>query len=128
MSTKAQQVPARLRAGMWFGLLGAPIAWTLQHVTGFALSQATCSEAGRGWTIHMDAWTLVVGATAFTIGLLAEIAAVATWRATRHGSDEPPESRIHFLAVIAATVNPLFMCIIAMSTLGALFLANCQQS
>ena len=126
--TSAQRLPRAVRFGMWFGLLGAPIAWTLQHITGFALSDATCSEAGRGWTIHMDAWTLVVGATAFAIGALAEIAAFITWRATRDSNDEPPESRIHFLSVIACTVNPLFLCIIAMSTLGALFLANCQQS
>jgi hypothetical protein len=126
--TKAQQVPRRLRAGMWFGLIGAPTAWTLQHITGYALSEATCSEAGRGWSTHMDTWTLVVGATAFAVGVLAEISAVATWRATRDASDEPPESRIHFLAVIASTVNPLFLCIIAMSTAGAIFLANCQQS
>jgi hypothetical protein len=76
----------------------------------------------------MDTWALAAGATAFAIGVLAEVAAVLTWRATRHVSDDPPESRIHFLAVIGLTVNPLFLCIIAMSTAGAVFLANCQQS
>ena len=32
---------------MWFGLLGAPLAWATQHITGYGLSEAACSPAGR---------------------------------------------------------------------------------
>ena len=126
--TKAGQMPRGLRATLWFGLLGAPTAWTVQHVTGFGLAQAACSEAGRTWHLPFDALTLAVGAVAFAVGVAAEVAAVVIWRATRGAGEEPPGSRVHFLSVIAATVNPLFLCIIAMSTIGAVSLATCQPS
>jgi hypothetical protein len=112
---------------LWFGVFGGPIAWGLQLVTGFTLTQATCSTAGTHWTIHLDAWTIAVTALAALATTAAWTAAFATFRATRDAGSEPPSSRIRFLAVIAATVTPLFLAMILMSGIGSALLVECTQ-
>jgi hypothetical protein len=123
-----------LEALMWFGLLGAPAAWTFQHVAGYGLTEAACNAAGTTWSTPVDAWTIVVTTGAAAIALLAGLAAFLAFRRTRQvegvgGSEEPPpKGRIHFLAVVGITISPLFFAIIVMSGLGSIFLANCVQS
>lgn len=116
------------RVLVWFGVLGAPAAWTAQHVAGYALTEITCQEAGRTWNVAMDTWTIAVTATAAAIGVLAWVAAIASWRATRDAGEDPPPSRIHFLSIMGMTLTPLFLMIILMSGLGAAFLPECVQS
>ena len=41
---------------MWFGLLGAPAAWVVQFVFGYAVTEAACDAAGTKWGIPVDAW------------------------------------------------------------------------
>ena len=126
MSVRPSRI--RLRVLLWFGVFGAPFAWAVQHVTGFGLSQAACSIAGQRHGVALDAWTIVVTAVAAALAVLAELSAIAVFRATRDAGDEPPGSRIHFLSVIGITISPLFLAIILMSGLGSVFLANCHQS
>jgi len=123
-----------LAALMWFGLLGAPSAWVVQHLIGYGLAEATCSEAGKRWSISVDGLTIVVTAVDASIAALAGLAALAAYRRTRGakgegGSEEPPPiGRIHFLAVVGIAVSPLFLAIIVMSGLGSVVLDNCIQS
>jgi Mn2+/Fe2+ NRAMP family transporter len=115
---------------LWFGVFGAPFAWTLQHLTGFILSEATCDEAGRSWNVHSDTWTLAVTGVAALAACAAGVAAVLTFRAHRdtdeHG--DPPAARYYFLAVIGMTITPLFLAMILMSGLGSALLDGCPQS
>jgi hypothetical protein len=119
---------------MWFGLLGAPTAWTLQLVAGYGLTEAACNAAGTQWSTPVDAWTIVVTCAGAAVAVLAEAAAILAFRRTRNvegvgGSEEPPpKGRIHFLAVVGMTISPLFLAIIVMSGLGSFVLDNCVQS
>jgi hypothetical protein len=118
----------------WFGLLGAPAAWTLQFLLGFSLSEAACNEAGTRWGVPVDGAAVVATVVAATIAVLAGLAALAVFRETRHargpGGDEeaPPLGRVHFLATVGVAVSPLFLFIIVMNGVGVAVLANCQQS
>ena len=113
---------------MWFGVLGAPFAWTVQHIVGYALTEATCNEAGKsGWNVHMDTWVTVVSAAAAATAVAAGVASVVTFLATRDAEDELPRSRIKFLAIIGMTITPLFFAMIVMSGLGSVLLVQCQQ-
>jgi hypothetical protein len=118
---------------LWFGLLGAPLAWTVQFLVGYWVSEVGCSPGGDGG-LSIDGWTIVATVVAAVLALLAELAAIATFRATRGvrgvgGSDEPPpKGRVHFLAVVGMTIAPLFFFIIVMSGVGVLVLENCHQS
>ena len=116
------------RVLLWFGVLGAPFAWAAQHVAGYGLTEAACGLAGKRTGVALDPWTIVVMVLGETVAVLAAVAAVAVFLATRDAGEEPPPSRIHFLSVIGMTISPLFALIILMSGLGSLFLTNCVQS
>jgi hypothetical protein len=122
---------ARLRPPLellvWFGVLGAPIAWALQHVTGFALTEADCNIGYRG-QVAVDGLTVAVTAAAATVAAAAELAAISAFRRTRDAGEDPPGSRVHFMSIIGMTIGPLFLAIILMSGLGVVFLENCHQS
>jgi hypothetical protein len=124
---------ARPHAGgavlLWFGVLGAPFAWASQHVTGYALTEATCSAAAAsgGWHVHLDALTIAVTALAATVALAALAAAIATFRAVRDRGPAPPGGRVRFLSVIGIAIAPLFLTMTLMGGLGVLFLDRCVQ-
>jgi ubiquinol-cytochrome c reductase cytochrome c subunit len=104
---------------LWFGILGAPIAWVVQHVAGYGFTVARCGGGGGG--VNLDAWTIAVTALAVLVALAAELTAIATFRATRDG-------REHFLSVIGVTIGPLFVAMMLMSGLGVVALTPCAQA
>jgi hypothetical protein len=118
----------------WFGLLGAPLAWTVQFLVGFTFSEAACNEAGTRWGVPVDGAAIVATVAAATIAVLAGLAALAVFRETRHArgkggaEEEPPLGRVHFLATIGIAISPLFLFIIVMNGVGVAVLANCHQS
>ena len=113
---------------MWYGLFGAPLAWTTQHVTGFFLTDARCGAIGRGGGLSLDAWTIAVGATAAVLAAGAVVASVLAWRMTRDHDDEPPTERVHFMATMGLLIAPLCLTIVLMSSLGSVLLPTCVQS
>jgi hypothetical protein len=113
---------------MWFGLLGAPLAWTVQHVVGFGLTQAECNAAGRLWPVPIDPGTLAITIAATVVALLAGASAVAAFLATRDAGTELPGARMHFLATVGIVVTPIFVAIVLMSGISVLTLPECQQS
>jgi heme/copper-type cytochrome/quinol oxidase subunit 2 len=114
----------------WFGLLGAPFAWALQHVTGFALTLAACDPAGSTWSIALDGITTAVSIVAVAVALAAGAAAVASWAQTRGAEkdDPPPDGRRYFLALVGIAITPLFVAMILMTGSGVLDLSGCRQS
>lgn len=117
---------------MWFGLLGAPAAWSIQFLVGYGISEAACGEASAGGAL--DPVTAVATGTAAVIALLAGAAAIVAWRETRAAEgqggaeDPPPRGRVHFLATVGIVITPLFLAIILMSGIGAILLPECRQS
>ena len=121
-----------LRRLMWFGLLGPPLAWTLQFLFGYGLTELACNPGGdRG--VALDGLTLVATAVAASVALLAELSAFKVFRETRQvegagGSEEPPpKGRVHFLATLGLLLGPLFFAIIVMNGVGAIVLRGCHQ-
>ena len=114
----------------WFGVFGAPFAWTLQHVFGMGLTLAACDRAGSARDIAVHAATIVLTATAAVVTVAAGAAAVAAFLAVRGAAkdDPPPGGRIFFLSIVGITVSPLFLAIILMSGSGVLSLTLCRQS
>ncbi len=118
---------------LWFGVFGAPAAWTAQFLIGYWLSEIGCSPGGDGG-LAVDAWTVAITAAAAVLAVLAELAAIATFRRTRGargvgGTEEPPpKGRVHFLATVGIVIAPLFLFMILMSGLGTIFLPECRQS
>lgn len=112
---------------MWFGLLGAPLAWTLQFLAGLGLALAACTQVMEPKNVPIDPWTIAATAASATIAVLAGLSAIAAFRATGE-TDEPPTGRIHFLATVGIVVTPLFLFIILMSGITAILFPKCLQS
>ena len=114
---------------LWFGVLGAPFAWTGLHVVGFGASTAACNDFGARHAVDPNAWALALTFAAGLVAVGALAAAVVMWVATQ--TDEyaaPPVGRMHFLATIGLILGPLFLFMILMAGLGATVLPQCVQS
>jgi hypothetical protein len=114
----------------WFGLLGAPLAWTVQLVLGYGVTEARCSLANTRWGVSLDTWELALMAGAAAVVLLAEAAAVFVYHSTRgvEYSGSPPLGRRHFFATASSLGNVLFLAAILMSGLAAVHHVPCRQS
>jgi hypothetical protein len=114
----------------WFGVLGAPLAWTVQLVLGFGVTEARCDPGSTRWGVALDTWEISLMAAAGLVVVLAEISAVALYVSTRgvdHDSS-PPLGRRHFFVTASSFGNVLFLAMILMSGLAAVHHTPCQQS
>jgi hypothetical protein len=131
---------SQLAVIQWIGVVVAPLAWTGQHVVGYGVGQARCSVAGASWGIGYDTWQLAILVAAGLLVVASEAAAVTVFLATRdtnYGDGPPgegrwggavPYSRLHFFAMAAMVANVLFLTVILLDGLGAVFSTLCAQS
>jgi hypothetical protein len=121
-------VPSRENALLWFGLLGAPVAWTAQHWATFSLSVLRCSAVGDA-ALPLRGLNVVASIVAAAVAVAALAASIAVFRATADNPDEDTRrARMHFLATIGMTVSPLMLAIIVLNGLGGGVLEVCRQS
>ena len=120
----------RLEALQWTGLVAGGLAWAVQHVIGYGLTEAECNPGGSRWDIANDPWQAALGAVAILAILGAEAAAVAVFVRTRdadYDAGPPPAARMQMLAIAAIVANAIFLCIVLLSTAGALAGVGCRQ-
>ena len=119
----------RLELLQWFGLLAAPLAWTVQLVVGFGVADAYCAPAGRRWGIDVETWEIAVTAVAATVAICAEVSALTLYRELRDVDDDAPgpRGRLHFFSVASLIGNVLFMGLIALTAFGVLSHLGCRQ-
>ena len=113
---------------LWFGVLGAPLAWAGMHVVGFGAGTAGCNSFGAEHGVDPNVWGLALAVAAGIVAAAAVAAAGVMFVATRTEESEPPLGRMHFLATIGLVLSPLFLFIILMAGLGASALPQCVQS
>ena len=119
----------RLELLQWFGLLGAPLAWTVQLVVGFGAADANCARAGSHWGIDVQTWEITLTAAAATVAVCAEVSALTLYRELRDVDDDAPgpRGRLHFFSVASLIGNVLFMGLIALTAFGVLSHLGCRQ-
>jgi len=112
----------------WYGLFGAPVAWTLFHVAEVGIATGVCSPAGVRVEASQEPWSILVTIVCAAIAFGALLAAGLVWLTTRgvHDDAAPPVGRIHFLAVVGIVITPLFIAIILMAGIGGTGL-GCTQ-
>ena len=118
----------RLAFFMWFGLLGAPAAWTAQHVFGISVVEAACNPPRPHWGLPVDSMTLAATVVATIVAALSGAAAFMAYRATSDAGTDPPEARVRFLGIVGIVVSPLFLMIVLMSGITVIALPECVQS
>src|SRR5581483_801965 len=110
-----------------FGLLAAPLAWTVQVVLGFGVTQAACGSARIG--VAMKPWEIGLTVGAGAVALAAQACAVLLLRRLRpvEYDDPGPRGRLYFFAVAALLGNTLFLGAIALTGTGAVDHLPCSQ-
>ena len=125
-----------LRWAHWFGLLGAPIAWSLQELVNVSLAGHACYP--HDVPLAMPLWPQLGGiaiwveAVAFVICIAAGLVAFASWRRSRN--EKPGDAhqllgsgdgRTRFMAMAGVIMSVLFLIGTALATLNLLTVAPC---
>lgn len=123
----------RLNKLVWFGVLGGPVAWAAQFLFAMQFGLARCESPHDRFPFPALAISAVLGAVAVLVGVLAELVAIAVFRATREdqhtlATADTTSGRLRFLATVGMTVNPLALTISAMVAIGVPLLGLCHQS
>jgi len=114
----------------WFGLLGAPLAWTVQHIVGYGVTEARCEVGSSRWGVGVDSWEITLMVASLAIVLFAELCAVTLYFLTRDAAyDGPgPLGRRHFFVYASSLGNLLFLGAILLSGIGSVYHIPCRQS
>jgi hypothetical protein len=111
----------RGKLGLWTGVLGGPIVWSLQMQTGYALSRFSSEHR----------WLLVVHHLVSLLGVAG--AAYCTWLAWREwqrlgggepgGSEPGATGRSRFLALLGVITSGLFTLVIIAQWVPVFFIS-----
>ncbi len=118
---------------VWFGVLGGPLAWAAQFLFAMQFALARCESPDGRFQFPVHVISPVLGAAGALVGILAELAAISVFRATRadqhsQRAADVTMGRLHFLAAVGMTVNPLTLTICVMVAIGVPLLGLCHQS
>ena len=132
--------PAPVALGpLWFGLLGGPIAWTLQLLVDYPLVAHYCfPDAARRIVPTIDSLHLlviIVSALALAVGIAALLTALRSWRVAggEFGGARvdlveaaPPPGRVRFMALGGILASGLTIIGIVIHAGFILTLAPCR--
>ena len=118
---------------LWFGLLGAPIAWATQVFVAPDLNEVLCAGgagSGRGEVFGMSTKTFILfmDTALLLVGILALLATIRCYRRLKRTSDSSEGRRATWMAGGALFVNGLFILSIAVGFIPLLFLSACGDS
>jgi hypothetical protein len=126
-----QLTPRARRIGgllLWFGALGGAVAWAIQLVAAWSISELTCaagSSAVAGLPLQAVLGITVVVPALVTAAALA--ASWRTWRATATTTEDRPVARSRLIGVIGVWSNLLFLAIIVLGGIAVLVFPPCQR-
>jgi hypothetical protein len=112
---------------LWFGVFGAPAAWTLLLVAGYAFEEVDCSAGSKHW--HFDSWTgsLALFVAAAAVGVAAALASFANWRAAQRPGAADVRGRLAWTAFAGLLLSGLFLALILFTGLGVTSLDPCRR-
>lgn len=142
MTKTAHPAPARHRvslAALWFGLFGAPAAWSVQTLADYATNAHGCFPRLYPLALptigasRMSAVLGVVSAVAVVIGAAALAVSLHSYQATRHESRgeahellEVGEGRTRFMALSGVMLSALFLLASLVHAASVFLLAECS--
>lgn len=117
---------------LWFGLFGAPAAWSGQTLVNYGLASYACypTLVPRAVPLYRGLWwmLLVVGLAAMAVEIMAILVAVESWRRTRtegggrgHRALEAGEGRTRFMAA-GGIMSGLLLLLVSLVHVANLFL------
>ncbi len=120
-----------------FGIFGAPTAWIVQLVLGYALASYPCMPDDTPYAHLPPSWAgwdrpalFAVNILALLIALAAALVSTADWRRTRswkeHGPLKARETRVRFLAYCGLLTGWCFVAAIAFNTVDIIGGPSCS--
>jgi hypothetical protein len=116
-----------VRIALWFGLLGAPLAWTAELVAGYFLEDAECSRGSAHWGIGGTPSQAALFAVTAVIAAAAGLAALASWREVRRGRLGDPRGRIQFMVHSGIVLSAFFLLAVLLTGSGVVALDSCAR-
>ena len=121
---------------LWFGLFGAPAAWSMQLMVNYALTAHGCYPGSEPRATPdfggLSTLVLVISVAALTVAAAAGGAAWRSWRASRteHPGDhayplETGAGRTRFMALAGLLLSGLFLLGVVMATIPLFFVPPC---
>jgi len=120
---------------LWFGLFGAPAAWSLQLMVSYALTAHGCFPVSEPLAAPffggLWALDLVVSLAAVAAAAAAGATAWRSWRVTRGERPGGPEhlesgwGRTHFMALAGTLVSGLFFLGVIMAGIPLFLVSPC---
>ena len=91
---------------------------------------SVCGVGSSRWGVGLDTWEIALMAAAGAVVVLAELSAVSLYLGTRDVPYDgpPPVGRRRFFVTASSLGNVLFLVIILMSGIAAVYHTPCQQS
>lgn len=107
---------------LWFGLFGAPAAWSLQLMANYALTAHGCfpAFAPRAAPTFGGLWMVVLLISVAAFGLAIAAGAIA-WRSWRTPSTE----RTRFMALAGMLLSGLFLIGVVMAGIPLFLIPAC---
>ena len=119
---------ARASLLLWFGVLGAPLAWTLQLVAGYGVEEAGCAEGARRWGVPSHGLQIAILCFCAAVALGSGLAAGWSWREAGRGRLRNRRGRVAFLGICGLLLSALFLALIVLGGAGAATLDTCARS
>ncbi len=133
MSTNAaERTPPGLR--IWYGIIGAPAAFSIEELLGWLLSSGTCPrgspEGYGGFPVLTNGREIMfaVAAAALLVSLGALLVGVAEWRRSRDTGITSIKGTLRpdFLAAAAMLVSFVFTLAVLWMSVPIFWLPQCQ--
>lgn len=132
MAKEITRAETRQSLLLWFGILAAPLAWTLQLVIAPDLNEILCypgaARSGRAeiYGLGIELFLVVLTAVLTVVGVVGGIAAYFCWRRLRASNDTTPASRASWMAFAGMLVSVLFVLALVVGFLPMVFLGPCE--
>ena len=124
---------------LWFAVGGGCAAFALEFVAGLAFSFAQCLQTAGRWHLPVRTWQIALAGGGLVVALASTAVSLRIfWKTFRVGDvfgeerrgdgHAPPLGRVHFLALVALTVNFLILVLIILDGVGTGLHRFCQQT
>jgi hypothetical protein len=117
---------------LWFGVLGAPLAWTAQVMIAPDVAEIICypgatrSGAGEVWGWQLETALILLSAAMLLVALSALVVSLGCLRTYRRAVDQTPGSRARWMAYAGVIVSSLFVIGILLGSIPPLMLQACR--
>ena len=120
------------RLALWFGVLGGVSAWTVHLWAGYALVEVACRTGFPGFSLlGISGVEVLLALVTVAMALVALAATYVAYRARRQlqegrrGDVGQPRGQGEFMARAGLLMSGLFVAVIVVEAVPALFLREC---